>query len=57
MCFIRSLWGYHYVDWVYLSSMGALGGILVIWDRRVAEKLEEMVGKFLVSYRFKNVGG
>ena len=21
--FIRSLWGCHYVDWVYLSSMGA----------------------------------
>lgn len=55
--FIRSLWGCHYVDWVYLSSMGASGGILVIWDRRVAEKLEETVGKFSVSYRFKNVGG
>ena len=32
--FVRSLWCCHYVDWVYLGSLGALGGILVMWDRR-----------------------
>ena len=47
--FARSLWGCHYVDWVYLGSLGASRGILVIWDRRVVEKLEEAVGHYSVS--------
>ena len=47
--FVRSLWGCHYVDWVYLGSLGASRGILVIWDRRVVEKLEEAVGHYSVS--------
>lgn len=28
---------------------GALGGILIIWDRRVVEKVEKAVGNFPVS--------
>ena len=47
--FVRSLWGCQHVDWVYLSSIGALGGILVMWDRRAVEKLDEAVGQFSVS--------
>ena len=54
--FIKSIWGCQHVDWVYLSLIGASGGILVVWDRRVVEKLEEAVGDFLVSCRFRNVG-
>ena len=54
--FVRSLWGCHYVDWVYLGSLGASGGILVMWDSRVVENLEEAVGHYSVSCRFKNVG-
>ena len=27
-----------------------------MWDRRVVEKVEEVVGHFLVSCKFKNVG-
>jgi exonuclease III len=30
---VYSVWGCVYVDWVYLGSRGASGGILVIWDR------------------------
>lgn len=48
---IRSLWGCQHVDWLYSSSIGALGGILVMWDRRAVEKLDEAVGQFLVSCR------
>jgi hypothetical protein len=29
------------VDWVCLDSCGALGGILILWDKRVVEKIEE----------------
>ena len=38
--FIKSLWGCQHVDWVNLSSLGASGGILVMWDRMVVKKLE-----------------
>jgi hypothetical protein len=37
--FVRSLWGRH-VDWCCLDSRGALGGILIMWDTRVVEKIE-----------------
>ena len=53
--FVRSLWGCHYVDLVYLGSLGASGGILVMHSR-VVEKLKEAVGHYSVSCRFKNVG-
>ena len=52
---IFSLWGGHHVDWLYLGSVGASGGVLLMWDNRVVEKLEEAVGRFLVSCKFKNV--
>ena len=52
---IFSLWGGHHVDWLYLGSVGASGGVLLMWDNRVVEKLEEAVGRFSVSCKFKNV--
>ena len=52
---IHSLWGGQHVDWVYFGFVGASGGVLVMWDRRVVEIVEEAVGDFLVSCRFKNV--
>ena len=53
MGLIRNLWARQHVDWVYLSSIGASRGILVMCNRRVVEKLEEVVGQFLVSCRFR----
>ena len=29
---IHRLWGGQYVDWSYLGSCGASGGVLVMWD-------------------------
>ena len=43
------------MDWLYLGSVGASGGVLLMWDNRVVEKLEEAVGHFSVSCKFKNV--
>jgi exonuclease III len=51
----RSLWGIHHLDWVYLGSEGASGGILLMWDRRVVEKIDEAIGLFSVSCKFKCV--
>ena len=52
---VRSIWSCPFVDWLYLGSEGASSGILLMWDRRVVEKLEEAVGNFSISCRFKNV--
>ena len=52
---IRSLWGCLHVDWLYLGSIVASGAVLVMWDRRIVEKIEEAVGRFSVSCKFKNV--
>ena len=52
---IRSLWCCRYVDWLCLDSIGASGGILLMWDTRVVEKTEEAVGQFSVSCKFKEV--
>jgi exonuclease III len=52
---VKSLWGCHYVDWAVIGSVGASGGILVMWDRRVVEKVEEAIGQYSVSCKFQNV--
>ena len=52
---ICSLWGGQHVDWLYLGSVGASGGVLLMWDNRVVNKVEEAVGHFSVSCKFKNV--
>ena len=54
-CVICSLWGGQHVDWLYLGSVGASGGVLLMWDNRVVNKVEEVVGHFSVSCKFKNV--
>ena len=43
------------MDWLYLGSVGASGGILLMWDSRVVDKVDEAVGCFSISYKFKNV--
>jgi hypothetical protein len=32
---VGNVWGCSHVDWVYLGSKGASGGMLLMWDRRV----------------------
>jgi exonuclease III len=46
--FVRSLWGCHHVDWCCLDSSRASGGILLMWDRKVVEKIDECVGSLLL---------
>jgi hypothetical protein len=52
---ISSLWGCPYVDWCYVASNGASGGILLMWDKRVVSRLEMEVGDYVVACMFKNV--
>ena len=43
---IRSLWRGQHVDWSYLGSCGASRGMLLMWDTRVVNKMEEAMGRF-----------
>jgi hypothetical protein len=52
---VHSLWGCHHVDWCCLDSSGASGGILIMWDKRVVEKIDEFVGDFTLVVTFRNV--
>jgi hypothetical protein len=52
---VQNLWGCHFVDWCYLASRGASGGILLMWDRRVVVKTEMYVGEYVVACSFKNI--
>jgi len=52
---VCSVWGCIRMVWVYLGSRGASGGILLMWDRRVVEKIEECVGRYVVACAFRSV--
>lgn len=38
-----------------MPTFGALGDIFVMWDKRVVKCIEEVVGTFSISCKFKNV--
>ncbi|KAG6663824.1 hypothetical protein CIPAW_02G049700 [Carya illinoinensis] len=52
---VRSLWSEVHVDWAYLASNRASGGIVVLWDRRLVERVEEFIGNYTVACSFKSV--
>ena len=52
---VQSLWGQSHVDWCWLDSIGASGGILIMWDNRVVEKVEECVGDYTLAVSFRDV--
>ncbi len=52
---MRSLWGCHNVDWCCLDSKRASSSILLMWNIRVVEEIEECVGEFNIAYLFRNV--
>ena len=52
---VRSLWGNSFVDWEMLPALGTAGGVLLLWDKRVLEKLDSVVCQFSVSCLWKGV--
>lgn len=52
---VKEIWGDRWVDWIHLDAVGAAGGVLVLWDSRVVEKMDDEYGMFSVSCLFKNV--
>ena len=52
---VRSLWGSPFVDWAVLDAIQTSGGVLLLWDKRVVEKVDVSVGLFSVSVLFRGV--
>lgn len=52
---VRSLRSCFCVDWVFLPSVAASGGVLVMWDRRVVDKMKEFIREHTVACSFRNV--
>ena len=52
---VRSLWGSPFLDWVVLDAINTVGGVLLVWDKRVFEKVNCTVGRFSVNVLFKGV--
>ena len=52
---VCSIWGCPYADWVALDANQMAGGVLIMWDRRVLEKLEVLMGLFSVLIQWKGV--
>ena len=55
IAFVRSLWGSPFIDWVALDAVQTSGGVLLVWDKRVFEKMDIIVGQFSVSVLLREV--
>ena len=55
VAFVRSLWGSPFTDWAVLDAVQTSGGVLLIWDKRVFEKLDVIVGQFSINVLLRGV--
>ena len=55
IAFVRSLWGSPFIDWDALDAVQTSGGVLLVWDKRVFEKMDVIVGQFFVSVLLRGV--
>ena len=46
---IGSLWKSRFKEWVLLSAIGRVRGILVIWDVRTVQVIDSLLGDFSLS--------
>jgi exonuclease III len=51
---VRSLWGCQHVDLCYMGTSRVSGGILIMWDRRAVEKVDEYVGRYTLVVSLRN---
>ena len=43
------------MDWVCLDSCWASRGILILWDKRVVEKIEDCIGVYSLAMKFRSI--
>ena len=53
---VCNLWSRPYVDWAVLEANQTIGGNLLMWDKKVLDKMEVMVGNFSVSVKWQGLG-
>ena len=53
---VGNVWSCPFVDWVALDAVQIASGILLMWDRKVLERTEVLVGSFFVSIRWQGGG-
>ena len=49
------LWGRRQREWLYLPSVGRLGGIIVIWYPQVLELPDSHIRSFSICYKFNSL--
>ena len=49
--FIGSIWSSRFKEWVSLPSIGAPGGLVIVWDSRRVSVEESLLGDFSVSIK------
>ena len=52
---VRSLWGSPFIDWAVLDAVQTSRGVLLLWDKRVVEKIDVFVGQISVSVLLRRV--
>ena len=52
---VRSLCGSPFLDWVALDAVNTAEGMLLVWDKRVYEKVDCAIGQFSVNVLLKGV--
>ena len=55
IAFVQSLWGSPFIDWAVLDAVQTLGGVSLIWDKRIFEKMDVIVGQFSFSVLLRGV--
>uniref|UniRef100_A0A2N9EBT0 Reverse transcriptase domain-containing protein n=1 Tax=Fagus sylvatica TaxID=28930 RepID=A0A2N9EBT0_FAGSY len=52
---VQSLWSNPYVDWMALNAVNTAGGVLLMWDKRMLDMMDSVVGSFFVSCYWKGI--
>uniref|UniRef100_A0A2N9H3D8 Reverse transcriptase domain-containing protein n=1 Tax=Fagus sylvatica TaxID=28930 RepID=A0A2N9H3D8_FAGSY len=52
---IHSIWGNRFAGWEVLNADNTAGGVLLLWDKRVVERIDSIVGRFSVSCQWKSL--
>ena len=52
---VKSLWGSPFVDWGALDAIHTVGGVILMWDKRVVERVDSVVESFSISVVLKGV--
>uniref|UniRef100_A0A2N9HG92 Endonuclease/exonuclease/phosphatase domain-containing protein n=1 Tax=Fagus sylvatica TaxID=28930 RepID=A0A2N9HG92_FAGSY len=53
---ISSIWGNRFAGWEVLDAAHTAGGVLLLWDKRVVDRIDSKVGMFSVSCHWKSLG-